>query len=556
MNKNSGTFSEQLITNKQVEAAIVKNTNSECSLTIGIGNLTPCYSSIEKNGLFIVTAPIFNYSKSILVQTILSNPTTKTALISLKDDDELFKVSEKINKRLFKVYESGNLLLNFANKNQTETLFNDIAEDIKDEAFESIDLILIDLYQEIIAPIQTDELALIISSWQNWLIRQKKTCVWFIHGDQASEFIKSKTSTLHNMFNGLAAVKFNYSDIEYEVLFWHLYSSIQTKTLLKLQFNEIKYEISVCINEESPYETTQLLSLSDDDRVLVIKSEDVLEEMYPREWIVLSDFEALETKVSNDSSATIIIYINAAINIAVILSKVLNLRIRAGRQLKIILRETERCLRVREERLLIDAGANLIAPYNVGFLRFVTMVYATQGSYFTRNIPHNINEARYVEIGHLRKNFLPIAEFINQSILLVENSQHIKINSSLLKFVIDKSIAIEELVALIKIKRDGDIFTLTENCLYIFLFQCEKSGIKNALAHIFPLPVDDLFLAQRYFSVSDAIKDELELLGSEKHELPYKLDNNQQLQFEHNTKVAYKKVIRQSARPTPLTLMS
>ena len=74
MNKNSGTFSEQLITNKQVEAAIVKNTNSECSLTIGIGNLTPCYSSIEKNGLFIITAPTFTYSKSILIQTILFNP--------------------------------------------------------------------------------------------------------------------------------------------------------------------------------------------------------------------------------------------------------------------------------------------------------------------------------------------------------------------------------------------------------------------------------------------------------------------------------------------------
>ena len=555
MNKNSGTFSEQLITNKQVEAAIVKNTNSECSLTIGIGNLTPCYSSIEKNGLFIVTAPIFNYSKSILVQTILSNPTTKTALISLKEDDELFKVSEKINNRLFKVYESGNLLLNFANKIQTDTLFNDIAEDIKDEAFESIDLILIDLYQDIIAPMQTDELALIISSWQNWLIRQKKTCVWFIHGDQASQFIKSKTSTLHNMFNGLAAVKFNYSDIEYEVLFWHLYSSIQTQTLLKLQFNEIKYEISARINEESPYEVTPILSLSHDDRVLVIKSEDTLEDMYPREWIVLSDFETLEPKVSIDSSATIIIYINAAINIRFISSKIFELRINAGRQLKIILRETEHCLRVREERLLIDAGANLIIPYNVGFLRFVTMVYAIQGTYFTRNIPHNI-ETHYVEIENLRKNFLPLTEFINQSILLVENSQRIDINSSLLKFVIDKSIPIEEIVALIKIKRDGDIFTLTEDCLYMFLFQCEKSGIKNALAHIFSLPVGDLFLAQEYFSFSDEIKNELELLASEKHELPYKLDNNQQLQFEHKAGVAYKKRLRQAARPAPLTLMS
>ena len=87
------------------------------------------------------------------------------------------------------------------------------------------------------------------------------------------------------------------------------------------------------------------------------------------------------------------------------------------------------------------------------------------------------------------------------------------------------------------------------------MFQCEKSEIKNALAHIFSLPVDDLFFAQEYFSFSDDIKNELGLLASEEYELPYQLDNDQQLHFEHNMDVEYKRGIRQAARPAPLTLI-
>ncbi len=555
MNTNNGADSEQSITKNRLGATIVKTAESESSLTIGISNLTPSHGSIEKNGLFIITAPTFTYSKSILIQTILFNPTTKTALISLKENNELLKVSNQINKRLFKVYKSGNLLLNFANKTRTETLFDEIAEDIKDKVFKSIDLILIDIYQDIFAPMQTDELAKTISSWQNWLINQKKTCVWIIHGDQASQLIKSKASTLLNIFNGLATIKFNHSNIDYEVLFWHLYSSINTKTSFSLQFNEIKCEISANIDQESRSETTPQLSISHDNRVLVIKSQKDLEDIFPQEWEVFNSLETLEAKISIDSSATIIFYINANINVRFISTKILELRKKAGRQLKIILRETEHCLRVKEERLLIDVGVNLIIPYNVAFLRFVTMVYAIQGSYFIRNIPHYINEAHDTEMEALRKNFLPLTEFIKQSILLVENSQRIQINSSLLKFAMDKSIPIEEIVALIKIKRNGDIFTLTESCLYLFLFQCEKSEIKNALAHIFSLPVDDLFFAQEYFSFSDDIKNELGLLASEEYELPYQLDNDQQLHFEHNMDVEYKRGIRQAARPAPLTLI-
>ena len=71
MNTNNGADSEQSITKNRLGATIVKTAESESSLTIGISNLTPSHGSIEKNGLFIITAPTFTYSKSILIQTIL-----------------------------------------------------------------------------------------------------------------------------------------------------------------------------------------------------------------------------------------------------------------------------------------------------------------------------------------------------------------------------------------------------------------------------------------------------------------------------------------------------
>ncbi|WP_432746011.1 BcsE family c-di-GMP-binding protein [Methylobacter sp. G7] len=236
----------------KVISAPNKNEYSIPESLIGIKKLDPCYGSIEKHGLFVITVPLFSLAKSILIQTIIHNPYIKTALISFEERNGLFNVPPEINKKLFVIYDMGNLLLNVVCIKDGKHLFSGIKQDMEEKAFASVDLVLINIEQDIIMSTTDAELAAILSSWQSWFIQHNKTCVWIVHGGMASGFVKNKFLNLSNLFNGLASIEFDASEIKYEVIFWYLYSSMQSTILLNLQFDEINHEISVTESNELP----------------------------------------------------------------------------------------------------------------------------------------------------------------------------------------------------------------------------------------------------------------------------------------------------------------
>lgn len=226
---------------------------------IGIRGLESCYGSIEKHGLFVVTVPSFSFAKSISVQTIIHNPYIKTTLISFGESNDWLNITPEINKKLFEIYEIGNLLLSFVNIKENENLFSKIKQDMEKKEFASVGLVLIDIDQDIFISTTDDELVVILSSWQSWFIRHKKTCVWIVHGDIASGFLRDKFLKLNNMFNGLASIKTSVSETTYEVVFWHLYSSVQSNFLLHLVFDELNHEISVVENNKLAQKNTKII---------------------------------------------------------------------------------------------------------------------------------------------------------------------------------------------------------------------------------------------------------------------------------------------------------
>ena len=484
---------------------------------IGIIDLEPCYGSLEKPGLFIISSPDKAIANSVLVQTIINNPFNKTALISIEDGNDVFNVSPDTGKKLFEIHQVGNLLLNIAHAKETKHLLKNIEEDIKHYSFLSVDFILINIYQNIFEKMSINELAATISRWQKWLIVNKKSCLWMVHGDEASNLINNKFITLNNLFNGLATLDFDISDIKYNIFFWHLTSSVNANIYLNLHFDNIKNELSVNKNAPLNLENSSKISINENEKIFVIKSPEYSEEVFPRHWEVVNSLDTIKDELNQNPSATVIFYINADINVNETARNVLDLRKKVGRQVKIILREMEQCLRNSEEKLIINVGANLIIPHNISFLKFITQVYALQGTLFNRNIPNNLEDVHQIDLDTYGKSYLPLGDFLKQVSLLVDNAQKMQINSTLLRFRLNPSIPIEEIILLIKIKRNGDLLTVTENHLYLFLFQCDKSEITNALSHLILLPIEDLFYEQVFFSYIDEIRAELKLVALESY---------------------------------------
>ena len=451
------------------------------------------------------------------MQTIINNPFNKTALISIEDGNDVFNVSPDTGKKLFEIHQVGNLLLNIAHAKETKHLLKNIEEDIKHYSFLSVDFILINIYQNIFEKMSINELAATISRWQKWLIVNKKSCLWMVHGDEASNLINNKFITLNNLFNGLAKLDFDISDIKYNIFFWHLTSSVNANIYLNLHFDNIKNELSVNKNAPLNLENSSKISINENEKIFVIKSPEYSEEVFPRHWEVVNSLDTIKDELNQNPSATVIFYINADINVNEAARNVLDLRKKVGRQVKIILREMEQCLRNSEEKLIINVGANLIIPHNISFLKFITQVYALQGTLFNRNIPNNLEDVHQIDLDTYGKSYLPLGDFLKQVSLLVDNAQKMQINSTLLRFRLNPSIPIEEIILLIKIKRNGDLLTVTENHLYLFLFQCDKSEITNALSHLILLPIEDLFYEQVFFSYIDEIRAELKLVALESY---------------------------------------
>lgn len=486
-------------------------------MLIGIRGLDSCYGAIDLPGLFVITVPAFSFAKSVLLQTVIDNPGTKTALISFEERSQLFNVQPETNQKIFNIYDSGNLLLNVVRMRDNKDIFGKIRRNMEKEIFTSVDLVLIDIEQEVFKSATDDELSAILLAWQSWLIRHKKTCVWVIHGDMATGFIKDKFLKSNHILNGLANIEFDIFKIKYELAFWHLYSSVQANVLLDLLSDEANNVISVADTTDIRKNALTLSQVN--NRVFVVMSQDRLHEIFPREWEVIHSLDILDDHIiANSAGATIIIYIDTNIDVNFLAAYIIRLRRSDGGGVKIILRETESCLRNVEEKFLINSGASLIVPYNVSFSRFITIVYAIQGSYLIRDIPDKIEDVYQVNLNKYGKGYLPLADFVRQVVSLVDCAQKMQIAPSLLKLSFNRAIPVDEVVAQIRINRSADIFTYTKDYLYLFLFQCEQAEIKKLLSQLFLLPLDNLFLEEELFLYGDEISNEVKNIYEEKPE--------------------------------------
>lgn len=484
---------------------------------LGIEKLDVSYSSLELSGLFVLTVPSFSFAKSLLVQTIIQNPQTKTALISFEERSQEFNVTPQIQEQLAQIYQDGNLFLNaiYLHGDERRALSN-IKSDIEKPIFDEIELILIEFDQNSFSFVPEKALNAVLSIWQSWLKKQNKTCVWVIHGDMSATLLRNKFVAVNNAYNGYTNIEFDVSEIKYELIFWHLKHGVQSDVLRSLNFHEAENTLSVAENTIAGLQNTLTLSQSKNNRVFVIKPKDDSTDVFPREWEILLTLEELAIDVISNSAATIVIYINSSLNVSDMAEKILQLRKAGGAQLKIMLRETEQCLRNIEEKFLLNAGANLIVPFNVVFLRFVTLVYGIQGSYFIRNIPNHIDEIYQINLDSFGKSYVPLENFMQQVLVLVDSAQRMQINSSLIKLTLNRAIPTSKIFELMRIKRSGDIFTFTPHYLYLFLFQCERFEIRKVLSHLIELPIEDLFLEQEFFAYVDEIRLEVKEMLNDK----------------------------------------
>lgn len=192
-----------------------------------------------------------------------------------------------------------------------------------------------------------------------------------------------------------------------------------------------------------------------------------------------------------------------------------NIRRQRGDAIKIVVREMNASLRYSDERLLLACGANLIVPHIAPLSRFLTMLEGIQGQRFSRHVPQDINTLLEALRPLQLKGYLPPAEFCH-SVLQLMNNTLLPENGKGVMVALRAvpGLQARQALTLCHLRRYGDVVTVADNHLVLFLSTCRINDLDTALNYIFRLPAAEVFSNQRVWYQDQAIIAEINRMNT------------------------------------------
>lgn len=339
------------------------------------------------------------------------------------------------------------------------------------------------------------------NAWQNipmekvghWLQKmnrwsQKEKCTLLIispgsNSDKQFSFLMTQYRSL----TGLAMLRHQADSYLYDVAFWCNEKGVSARQQLVL--HAIKGEWHLAQQEE-----TIVQPRNDEKRILshvaVLEGAPALSE----HWTLFDTNEALFNEARSTQAATIIFSLAQNNQIEGLARQIHALRRQRGTALKIVVRENSTSLRATDERLLLGCGANMVIPWNAPLSRCLTLIESIQGQQFSRHVPEEISTllsmTQPMKLRGFQKwdTFCDAVNNMMNNTLLPADGKGVMVA---LRPV--PGIRIEQALTLCRPNRTGDIMTIGDNRLVMFLSFCRVNDLDTALNHIFPLPTGDIF---------------------------------------------------------------
>lgn len=333
----------------------------------------------------------------------------------------------------------------------------------------------------------------------------------YIYGHLATSILKPKLLTNNHFISGLATMTaLDDSRYGYLVDFWSNKHGVKSEEEYILTHDKADKLIA------TPYEKVQASEVTEDkaDSERIYISREAIGEStnVPKEMHIAEDNQNLISMLDSPRASTLIFSCASQDEVQQLALDCYRLRMKAGRQLKIIIRETQQCLRYADEKFLLRAGVNLISPVQVPQMRFMTQVEAIQGQMLTRSLPQNLDALLKYDVKFGSKGYLNNRDFVQYCTDVIASSTRSNVNFALIKLNLLPGMSAEECLRLCHIRRDGDVVTACNKALYVLFSAIRHNDIEVALNNIFEFPTRDLFHSTRSFETQYDIESELKYI--------------------------------------------
>lgn len=330
-----------------------------------------------------------------------------------------------------------------------------------------------------------------ISSWLKKITRlliTKQSTLLIISSGAGINNLRNQLQGFFRYLDGTSHLEWQQDSWNYRINWWCNGNQLMADRAVRLG---IKDEIYLLINDD---EQSRPLTLDDENSFIAEKH--VLEGAPPlsHQWLIFENNDAVYSRAQQASSATVIFSLSNNQQINTLAQSIHSLRRARGSAMKIVVRELETSLRYSDERLLLACGANNVVPFDTTLSKFLTTLEGLQGQRYLRHVPADLSRLLASMQPLHEKGYLPMERFCDAVTLLIGNTQLPEDGKGLLVALRPvPELQTDQALTLCKPRRYGDLVTIINDRLYLFLSSCRFNDLDTALKSIFRLPHNEIF---------------------------------------------------------------
>lgn len=335
--------------------------------------------------------------------------------------------------------------------------------------------------------IAADEVNIWLKQLQQWLSGKKITLLIITAGSGINN-LRNHLQTCYRHLEGLSHLDWQQDSWNYRINWWANGGGMLADRAMRLSASEMGFALLDQDEQNTP------LTLNDEQRFLAEQT--VLEGAPPlsTQWTLFATNEEVYDRALQANAATVIFTLKNSDRIPHLAGRIHSLRRTRGSGLKIVVREMETALRYSDERLLLACGVNAIVPFNAPMSRFLTLLEGIQGQSYNRHVPADLDALLKSMQPLQERGYLPLEAFCQSVTLLVNNALLPENGKGLLVALRPvPELKPEQVLTLCKPRRFGDLVTLVDDRIYLFLSSCRFNDLDTAVKYIFRLPHDEIF---------------------------------------------------------------
>lgn len=477
---------------------------------LNISGLAPFAQELKVTSSYAVLAPQDNIVIEFALQSV-NESCACNIFIASAQIESFFELPSSTN--LITAYENNQVHSfsfsaqnkDFGIKELVKKMLSELS--IYSEITES--LVFIHLSTMQLESIKEPEVEQLMEYFTKFTKRTNATLLLLVSGPEVVKY-RFLTRRLNKLFDGSVFIDNDAAIRTIDYDYWRHSTGILANEQYQLVFKHNKLIAKQAIGNE--VEKPGSKNFFDEDDVWLVQNAVPEGTKLPAHYRIVDDNKDLYKKGPRIEAATLVFSVTRYTDLKQLATHCFELRKHCGRWLKLVIQNVDGIIRHQDECLFLTLGVNLILYSFSEPSRLLSQIQSIQGFQFSRPLPPSVEHVLQYTENTFSKGYLPFIEFTRQVEIHSNSAVNLGVSGVLVKLELLPRIDPIHPLHLFHIKREGDVLSVAENTIYLYLHACRENDVDNAIKHLFKLEISDFFVQQNLISEHFYIQQECKQL--------------------------------------------